>query len=220
MEFINLFLHADKILASFFQNHGIWAYALLFLIIFIETGVVVFPFLPGDSLLFAAGTLAAGMGLNLGLLLVIVPLAAILGNTSNYLIGLWSARRVESFKGNFLVKPQDLAKAHGFFEKWGGWAITLCRFFPILRTIVPFVGGLSRMGFLRFTLFNVLGGVGWSFLLLLLGFFFGNLPVIKNNFTLMMLGIVALSLVPFVVALVKTQLKKRKEKCVNGSSQP
>ena len=205
--FLTWFLEIDAHLGVFFQTYGFWAYGLLFLIIFGETGFVFLPFLPGDSLLFAAGALAASNGPDLGILLVLISIAAVLGNTVNFWIGngVSKAAKGEHFLHK-LIKPHHLASAHVFFGKWGAWAITLCRFFPILRTITPFVAGLGQMKFRTFTIFNVLGSVAWSFAFLLLGYFCGNIPIVKDNFLVLVIFILVISTVPFMVALLKSRL--------------
>jgi membrane-associated protein len=209
---VTWFVQIDQHLAWFFQVYGVGAFAILFLIIFGETGFVVLPFLPGDSLLFAAGALSASMGLNLVALLVVVPVAATLGNTVNY----WIGRRIgqAALHDGWLhkyIKPHHLAQAHTFFAKWGGWSITLCRFVPILRTIMPFVAGLGRMKFASFTLYNVLGSVAWALFFILAGFFFGNLPFVKDNFHILVAFILFISTVPFIFALISSRFKRKKK---------
>jgi membrane-associated protein len=211
--FLDWFVHIDAHLAWFFQTYGFWAFAILFLVIFGETGFVVLPFLPGDSLLFAAGALSASMGLSLPALLIVVPVAAILGNTVNY----WIGRRIGQAalrEGGWLhkyIKPHHLARAHSFFAKWGGWAITLCRFIPILRTITPFVAGLGRMNFAAFTWYNILGSVVWGIFFIMAGFLFGNLPIVKDNFHILVSFILFISTVPFIAAIIKARLTPRKK---------
>jgi membrane-associated protein len=209
--FIDWFVHIDAHLGAFFQMYGVWAYAILFLIIFGETGFVVLPFLPGDSLLFAAGALSASMGLSLPTLLIVVPVAAVLGNTVNF----WIGRKVgqAALRDGWLhryIKPHHLAQAHSFFEKWGGWAITFCRYIAVLRTITPFVAGLGRMKFLSFTVYNLIGSVSWAIVFILMGFFFGNLPIIKDNFSWLVVFILFISTVPFIVAFIKSRIDHRR----------
>ena len=208
---VDWFVHIDQHLGWFFQTYGIWAFAILFTIIFGETGFVVLPFLPGDTLLFAAGALSSSMGLNLPTLLLVVPVAAVLGNTVNYWIGRIIGRA--ALRDGWLhryIKPHHLAEAHVFFTKWGGWAITLCRFVPILRTIMPFVAGLGRMKFPRFSLFNFMGSVAWALCFILAGYFFGNLPIVRDNFHILVVFILFISTVPFIIAIIKSRFGSKK----------
>ena len=204
---VEWFVHIDQHLGWFFQTYGVWAFAILFLIIFGETGFVVLPFLPGDTLLFAAGALSASMGLSLPALLIVVPVAAILGNTVNFWIGrkVGQAAQRDGWLHKY-IKPQHLAKAHVFFERWGGWAITLCRFIAVLRTITPFVAGLGRMKFAAFTFYNVLGSVSWAVIFILAGYFFGNLPFVQDNFHLLVVFILFISTVPFIAAFIRSRI--------------
>lgn len=185
---------------------AVWVYVPLFFIIFMETGFVVTPFLPGDSLLFTAGIFAAdGGGLNIGALLVLMSLAAILGNTSNYWIGRGLGKGiVESGKVKALTSER-LERAHAFFDKYGMLAVVLTRFFPIIRTIAPFVAGMGRMSFGRFTMFNIIGGVAWVSLFTLLGYFFGGVSFVQENFELVIVGILVVSLIPVVVGAIKAR---------------
>lgn len=197
---IDLFLHLDVHLDEFVLNHGRWVYGLLFTIIFAETGLVVTPFLPGDSLLFAAGAIAARGKLDIVGLFFLLAGAAILGNIVNYSIGHFVGPRV--FRGDEthpLLNRRHLDRAHAFFEKYGGMAVVLTRFVPIIRTFVPFVAGAGAMRYTTFAFFNVLGGVLWVGICLGAGYAFGNVPVVKNNFSLVAIGIVAVSLIPMFV---------------------
>lgn len=193
-------LHVDRFVAVVFQEWGWVAWALVFLVIFVETGVVVFPFLPGDSLLFACGAFAATQGQPVGLFLVLIAVAAITGNTANYFIGKGFGHLLLSPRPGKKpwIKPEYLEKTHGFFDRWGGWAVTLSRFFPIIRTVTPFVAGVGKMGFGTFSVFNAVGGIAWTVVFVLAGFFFGNLPWVKENFSLV---VVLLVLVPALPAL-------------------
>ena len=207
-QLIDIFLHLDVHLAEFVGRYGVWVYGLLFAIIFAETGLVVTPFLPGDSLLFAAGALAATGALDVRLLFLLLAGAAILGNTVNYSIGRFVGPRV--FRGETshrLLNRQHLDRAHAFFEKYGGMAVVLTRFVPIIRTFVPFVAGAGAMRYPTFALYNVAGGVLWVGICLGAGYLFGNVPVVKNNFSLVALGIVAVSMIPMLVEWMKQ--KKR-----------
>lgn len=197
---IDLFLHLDIHLDEFVGQYGVWVYALLFAIIFAETGLVVTPFLPGDSLLFAAGAIAARGKLNAGLLFVLLAGAAILGNIVNYSIGRFVGPRV--FRGDTthpLLNRQHLDRAHAFFEKYGGMAVVLTRFVPIIRTFVPFVAGAGAMRYGAFALYNVFGGLLWVGICIGAGYAFGNVPVVKNNFSLVAIGIVVVSLIPMMI---------------------
>ena len=197
---IDLFLHLDVRLAELVGRYGVWVYALLFAIIFAETGLVVTPFLPGDSLLFAAGAIAATGALDIRLLFLLLAGAAILGNTVNYSIGHFIGPRVfRADATHRLLNRQHLDRAHAFFEKYGGMAVVLTRFVPIIRTFVPFVAGAGAMRYAAFAMYNVLGGVLWVGICLGAGYAFGNVPVVKKNFSLVAIGIVAVSLIPMVV---------------------
>jgi membrane-associated protein len=201
---IDLLLHADRHLKEFVDLYGVWVYAGLFLIIFAETGLVVTPFLPGDSLLFAAGALAATGAFNIWILIPLLIVAAILGDAVNYAVGDAVGPRVftsvdrTSFWHRVLNRDH-LAKAHAFFEKYGGKAIILGRFVPIVRTFVPFVAGAGTMTYSTFALYNVTGGIIWVGICTLAGYGFGNVPIVRDNFTLVALGIVFVSVVPILV---------------------
>lgn len=206
---IDLFLHLDKHLAEVTQTYGTWTYALLFLIIFLETGVVVTPFLPGDSLLFAAGALAANenSGLNVVLLFILLGLAAIIGDTVNYWIGHTIGPR--AFQGNIrFLKKEYLDRTHQFYEKHGGKTIVLARFIPIIRTFAPFVAGVGAMTYGKFITYNIFGGLLWTALFIFGGYFFGNLPVVKNNFSLVIIAIIIISLLPPVFEFIQSRREK------------
>jgi len=200
-QFLDIVLHLDTHLVALVQEHGVWVYAILFAIIFAETGFVVTPFLPGDSLLFVAGAVAASGAMNVHLLVV----AAITGNMVNYAIGRWLGKRFFIDKGSRWLNPKHLETAHAFYEKHGGKAVVISRFLPIVRTYIPFVAGLGAMEPARFTMFNVVGAVLWVGSLCYAGFFFGNIPWIKGNLTLIIVGIIVVSLVPVVWAWVKSR---------------
>jgi len=197
MEIINFLLHFEQHLRAFIQNYGVWAYALLFAIIFCETGLVITPFLPGDSLLFAAGALAADGSLNIILLSFLLVIAAILGDTVNYWIGYLIGPRVFNEQVRFL-KREYLVKTHEFYEKHGGKTIILARFIPIIRTFAPFVAGVGKMTYIRFISYNVIGGLLWVGLFVFAGYFFGNIPVVQKNFSLVIVAIIILSVLPAV----------------------
>lgn len=204
-------LHIDVYLADMIAQYGAWTLALLFVIIFIETGVVVMPFLPGDSLIFAAGTFAARGALNVWSLLLVLSLAAIAGDTVNYWIGHRVGSRAYSGEVKW-VKKEHMERTHNFFEKYGGKAIFLARFVPIVRTFAPFVAGISQMPYGFFLRWNVIGGITWVTVFTLLGFFFGNIPFVQKNFELVIVAIVLISIVPAVVETVKARREYRKPK--------
>jgi len=207
---IDLFLHLDVHLAEFVAQYGIWVYAGLFAVIFAETGLVVTPFLPGDSLLFAAGALAATGAMDITLVLALIAVAAILGNSVNYAIGRAIGPRVFAASDGTgiqskLLNRKHLDRAHEFFEKHGAMAVISSRFAPIIRTFVPFVAGAAAMSASKFLLYNLVGGILWTALCVGAGYAFGNVPVVKNNFSIVALGIVAVSLLPMVVEIVRAR---------------
>ena len=207
---IDLFLHLDVHLAEFVAQYGVLVYGMLFAIIFIETGLVIWPFLPGDSLLFAAGALAAAGVLDITLVVVLLIVAAIAGDAVNYSIGRFIGPKVfsaDDHEGFFhkLLNRDHLAKAHAFFEKHGGMAVVSGRFAPIIRTFVPFVAGAASMTASKFVFYNVIGGIIWVVLCAGAGYIFGNVPVVKNNFSLVALGIVAVSLIPIALEILKAR---------------
>ena len=199
LQFFDILLHLDKYLASLVAQYGPWIYAILFFIIFAETGFVVTPFLPGDSLLFVAGALAALGGMDLGLLMLTLIVAAVLGNQVNYHIGRYLGPKVFHWEGSRLFNKAALTKTHNFYEKHGGKAVVLSRFLPLLRTFAPFVAGIGAMGYGRFTSFNVSGAVLWVASLTLAGYWFGNVPWIKQNLTVVIVGIIVVSLLPVII---------------------
>ena len=190
---IDLFLHLDEYLAKIILDYGAWTYGILFVVIFVETGLVVMPFLPGDSLLFAAGTFAALGSLNIWGLVGLLIVAAVLGDAVNYSIGHYLGERAYNIKW---IKREHLEKTHAFFEKHGGKAIFLARFVPIVRTFAPFVAGIGKMSYGYFATYNIAGGVTWVLTFTLLGYFFGNLDFVKKNFELVIIAIILISVVP------------------------
>ncbi len=201
---IDLFLHLDKHLHVVIQAYGGWTYFLLFLIIFMETGFVVTPFLPGDSLIFAAGTFASLGALNVHLLYILLAAAAILGDTANYWIGHFIGPR--AFSGNIrFLKKEYLDRTHEFYEKHGGKTIILARFIPIIRTFAPFVAGVGEMTYWKFISYNVIGGLSWVALFTYGGYFFGNLKFVKDNFSFVVLAIILISVMPGIVEYVKSR---------------
>ncbi len=208
-QFLDLFLHLPDHLRDFISAHGTLVYGLLFLIIFCETGLVITPFLPGDSLLFAIGAIAADptSNLNIWLAAIILLVAAILGDTVNYWIGRkfggWMMRTFPK-----VVKPSHIKKTTEFFDRYGGKTIIIARFVPIVRTFAPFVAGTGEMDYRRFMSFNVIGAVLWVGLILPCGWFFGNIPIVKKNFELVVLGIIAISVLPMVIEIARAKFRK------------
>ncbi|MFM0152528.1 VTT domain-containing protein [Paraburkholderia sediminicola] len=215
LQFANLVLHIDKFLGVFIHEYGAWVYAVLFLIVFCETGLVVLPFLPGDSLLFIGGAFCATGEMNLGLLIVLLLVAAVTGNTANYMIGRSIGPRVFNSHVPFLERFLDrtaLQKTHNFYEKHGGKTIVLARFIPVVRTFAPFVAGASEMTVSRFQLFNILGALFWVLLLVLLGYFFGNIPFIRQYLNLIVLVGIGAAVVPVVLGAVWKMTRKNASK--------
>ena len=208
--FLNCILHLDSYLISFVAAHGMWTYLVVFTVIFCETGLVVTPFLPGDSLLFALGSLAANVHtpLNILILLPLLAFASILGNQVNYLIGRAIGPKIFSVKRSWLFNKKHLEEAHQFYEKHGGKTIILARFIPIIRTFVPFVAGVSYMSIHLFNLYNLSSAILWIGSLLGMGYFLGSLPFIKENFSIVIYGIIVLSLLPPILTLVSHRIIK------------
>ncbi|MBI1854832.1 MAG: DedA family protein [Chloroflexi bacterium] len=204
---VDIFLRLDKYLADIIVQYGAWTYGILFLVIFMETGFVVTPFLPGDSLLFAAGTFAALGSLNIWLLLGLLMIAAVGGDTVNYWIGHYLGDRAYNVKW---IKREYLDRTHAFFEKHGGKTIFLARFVPIVRTFAPFVAGMGRMSYGYFFSYNVFGGITWVALFTLAGYFFGNIPFIKNNFEFVIIAIILISILPMAWEAIKARREKTK----------
>jgi membrane-associated protein len=207
---LDVALHLDRYLSQIIGQYGLWTYAILFVVIFIETGFVVMPFLPGDSLLFAAGTFAALKALNIGVLIVLLSAAAIIGDTVNYWIGHFVGPKVFHRERSRFFKKEYLDRTHAFFEKYGGKTIIIARFVPIIRSFAPFVAGIGRMSYGRFIAFNVIGGAGWVVLLTSAGYFFGNIPVVKKNFSLAILAIIIISTIPAVTEALRHRRKPRR----------
>jgi membrane-associated protein len=214
MEFVQLaisfILHVDQHLMDLFNQYGLWIYAILFLIIFCETGLVVTPFLPGDSLLFATGALIAGTALDVNAMAVIVVVAAVLGNTVNYTIGRFFGARLFENPKSRIFRQDYLNKGHEFFEKHGGKAVILTRFIPIVRTFVPFAAGMGAMNHARFMVYNLVGALLWVGIFLYAGYFFGNLPAVRKNFTLLIFAIIVVSFLPVFYEYWKL-MKKRND---------
>ena len=208
MGLLDVVLHLDAHLLSWVAEYGAWIYAILFAVIFCETGLVVTPFLPGDSLLFVAGAIAAAGELNVHVLFALLAGAAFLGNAVNYSIGRWLAPRLFRNQRSRFLNPQHLERAHAFYERHGGKAVVISRFLPIIRTYVPFVAGMARMHPREFLAYNAGGAVLWAGGLLYAGYFFGNIPWIRGNLTAIIVGIVVVSLLPLAWAFVRSRLSR------------
>jgi len=220
---VDYVLHVDRHLEELVRNFESWFYVLMFLVIFCETGLVITPFLPGDSLLFALGALAARPdGLNLGILMLSLTIAAIIGDSLNYWIGSLLGPRI--FRGEKIrfLNPKHLEKTHEFYERYGGKTIILARFVPIVRTFAPFVAGMGRMTYRRFMAYNVIGGIVWIALFLIGGYAFGNLPWVKKYFSLVILGIIVVSILPAVIEIIRerNRLKRAAQAADSASSGP
>ena len=201
--FIDILLHLDKHLDWVIRTYGIWTYAILFLIIFCETGLVVTPFLPGDSLLFAVGTFVAIGSLDMALITGLLSLAAIVGDTVNYWIGYAMGPKVFTREDSRFLNKEHLERTHRFYQKYGGKTIILARFIPIIRTFAPFVAGIGMMTYRRFIAFNVIGGIVWIFSFVLTGYYFGNIPFVRNNFIFVILAIIIISVLPVIIELLR-----------------
>lgn len=201
---IDYFLHIDVHLYHLVEISDYWSYIILFLIIFSETGLVIFPFLPGDSLLFAVGSLAAISELNIHYLVISLCIAAILGDSVNYAVGQWTGPKVFSRQDSILLNQSHLQKAHDFYQRYGGKTIIIARFVPIIRTFAPFVAGIGKMHYSRFLTYNIIGAVLWICSLLYVGFYFGNIPLIKQHFPLAIITIIALSILFPIIDWLRT----------------
>ncbi|MBC2321002.1 DedA family protein [Listeria booriae] len=212
---ISFIIHIDQHLVEIINTFGIWTYVIIFLIVFIETGLVIFPFLPGDSLLFAAGALAVlpGSDLNIFILLIVLWVAAVLGDTVNYHIGkkIGTSIPQDSWLGK-VINQEKMDKAEAFFNKHGGKTIFIARFMPFIRTFAPFVAGASRMNYRYFLNYNILGATVWVLLCTLAGYFFGNIPIVKENFSLVVLGIIFVSILPMIFSFIKSRMDNKKAK--------
>ncbi|MGA8146085.1 MAG: DedA family protein [Gallionellaceae bacterium] len=206
---LDLILHLDTHLLTLTQEYGTWVYGILFLVIFSETGLVIAPFLPGDSLMFVAGALSGMGSLELQVLLPLLMLAAFSGDNTNYWIGRLLGLRLIQHTGSRLIKHEYLERTHAFYEKHGGKTIIFARFLPILRTFVPFVAGIGTMSYRLFLLFSAVGSLAWITTFTLVGYFFGNIPVVKNNLTLMTLGIIAITLLPALIEFVRHRRRNK-----------
>lgn len=211
IDFINVFLHLDVHMAEIIQAYGVWTYLILFIIVFCETGLVITPFLPGDSLLFTAGLFAAQGSLDIKILLSILFIAAVLGDTVNYWIGYIIGPKIFSQEKVRFLNKEYLNRTHRFYEKHGGKTIILARFIPIIRTFAPFVAGIGKMSYKKFLAYNLIGGVFWIALFTLGGFYFGNIPVVRENFTLVIMLIIAASFIPMIIEYWKHYREKKRE---------
>ncbi len=206
---MDVLLHLDKYLLVLTQNYGIWIYLILFLIIFCETGLVVAPFLPGDSMLFVAGTLASGGAMDVNLLIAVLVLAAFSGDNTNYWIGRFVGPKVFSHEKSRFFNHEHLERTHTFYEKHGGKTVVFSRFLPIIRTFAPFVAGVGSMSYRRFMLYSFAGGVSWIGFFIYCGYFFGNAPIVKQNLSIFIMGIVLLTILPGAFGLLRQKLKPR-----------
>lgn len=208
-QFLDILLHLNRHLAELVADYGPWVYAILFVIVFCETGLVVTPFLPGDSLLFAAGALAATGGLNLALLMPLLVLAALTGDTVNYWIGYFAGEGLQH-RYPRLVRKEHLKRTHAFFERYGGKTIIIARFVPIVRTFAPFVAGAGDMGYRRFIAYSVAGALLWVLVCAMAGYFFGNLPFVQRNFSVVILAIIVISVMPAVVEFLREWRRRKR----------
>lgn len=206
--FIDIFMHLDKHLSTIIQSYGAWTYAILFMIIFCETGLVILPLLPGDSLLFAAGAFAALGSFDVYGLAALLTLAAILGDTLNYWVGHYFGPRVFSRQDVRFLNREYLDRTHQFYEKYGGKTIIIARFIPIIRTFAPFVAGVGSMTYSRFIIYNVTGALAWIGIFIFGGYFFGNLPVVRKNFTLVIMAIIVISVLPGIIEYLRHRYRK------------
>ena len=203
--FVQVVLHLDQHLQEWVQNYGVWIYLILFAIIFCETGLVVTPFLPGDSLLFVAGAVAAGGGMDVHLLFLVLALASFSGDNTNYWIGRFAGPRIFSRHGSVLFNPAHLDRTHRFYEKYGGKTVLIARFVPIVRTFAPFVAGMGRMTYAHFMAYALAGAILWIGSLVYAGYLFGNLPIVRNNLSLVIIAIVFVSILPGVIEYARSR---------------
>ncbi|MEI8245031.1 MAG: DedA family protein [Lentisphaerota bacterium] len=209
-QLIDMVLHLDKHLGELVNYFGLWTYFVLFLIIFCETGLVITPFLPGDSLLFAIGALSAGNQFNIVAIVIVLTIAAIIGDTVNYHIGKYIGPKVFHKDNVRFLNKKHLIKTHEFYERHGGKTIIIARFMPIIRTFAPFVAGMGSMSYARFIVYNIVGGVLWVTLLVFAGYFFGNIPIVKKNFTLVIMAIIFISILPGFIAYWNERMSAKK----------
>ncbi len=212
--FIDIILHLDVHLQWIIQTYDVWTYAILFIVIFCETGLVITPFLPGDSLLFAAGTFAAMGSLNLALLMLIIFIAAVIGDFLNYQMGHYLGPKVFKKEKSWLFNKDYLDKTHTFYEKHGAKTIIFARFIPIIRTFAPFVAGIGNMHYMKFVSYNIIGAGVWVLLFTLAGYFFGNLTIVKENFTLVIMAIIIISFIPAIKEAIQHYREKNTPKTI------
>lgn len=215
-QLFDYFLHLDRYLDVIIQDYQGWTYLILFLIVFCETGLVVTPFLPGDSLLFAAGTFAARGSFDVVLLFVILTIAAIIGDTVNYWVGHYFGPKIFARENVRFLNKKHLERTHEFYERHGGKTIIIARFLPIIRTFAPFVAGVGRMTYWRFIAYNVVGGVVWVAMFVFGGYYFGNLEIVKNNFSFVVVAIVILSVLPIIYELVRHRMRPSRPEAVEA----
>jgi membrane-associated protein len=211
MQFVDLILHLDKHLNYIIENYGLWCYVIFFLIIFCETGLVVTPFLPGDSFLFALGALAASGSLKLVPIFILLSIAAVLGDSANYAVGKYFGDIILRHQGKWFLKKEHIDRTHSFYERYGAKTIVLARFVPIVRTFAPFIAGVGKMTYGKFFSYNVIGGLAWVTLFIFGGYFFGNLPYVKRNFTMVILAIIILSVIPIVIEFIREKRRAKKQ---------
>ncbi len=216
--FFDFFVHLDKHLDSLLQQYGAWSYLVLFTIIFCETGLVVTPILPGDSLLFAAGALSGRGSLNVHLLVLLLCVAAVIGDFVNYSIGKWMGPKVFEKKDSKIFKVEYLKKTERFYERYGAKTIVIARFVPIVRTFAPFLAGVGQMSYLKFVSYNIVGGILWVSSLTYAGYLFGEIPLVKNNFSLVILGIIIVSILPAVIEVFREWRASSKSASVGSNA--
>ncbi len=218
MQFVDMMLHLDKHLVELVKQYESWTYLILFGIIFCETGLVITPFLPGDSLLFMIGALTASGELNFWLIVTILIVAAIIGDTVNYHIGKYIGPKIFHKENVMFLNKEHLVRTHKFYEKHGGKTIIIARFMPIIRTFAPFVAGMGSMSYFKFILYNITGGILWVLSLVAAGHYFGNIPIVKKNFTLVIMVIIFLSILPGIIAWLQAYLAQRKMKAISAET--
>ena len=216
----DMIVHLDKHLVELANNWGLWTYLILFLVIFCETGLVVTPFLPGDSLLFVIGALSAGGQLNVFAIGFLLFIAAVIGDTVNYHLGYFFGPKAFNAKHNRFFKREHLMKTHEFYERHGGKTIIIARFIPIIRTFAPFVAGMGSMSYRRFICYNVVGAALWVAIIVSAGYFFGNIPIVKKNFTLVIMAIIVISIMPGVISFLKVKWENRRQVAKNQADDP
>ncbi|OHD64288.1 MAG: hypothetical protein A2176_01420 [Spirochaetes bacterium RBG_13_51_14] len=210
LQLVDFVLHVDKYLNIIIQSFGMWSYLILFVIVFCETGLVITPFLPGDSLLFAAGALAAIGAFDLNILMIVFPAAAIIGDNTNYWIGYFIGPKVFSAETTRFPNKRHLERTHEFYKRHGGKTVILGRFIPIIRTFMPFVAGIGRMTYTRFLAYDVFGGIVWPSIFVLSGYIFGNLPFVKKYFSLVIIAIILISVIPILYEILRMRFEKKK----------